>query len=140
MNVIGAIVAGSAGTGLMTALMHMAPRMGVPRMDILGMRGSIFTSDAGTATRLGAVIHFMMGAVFALVYAVLWNAGVGTANVLWGLIFGAIHGVGAIVAMPMLMTVHPRKHEMESGPMVVAGQLMGHVVYGIVVALVYAAF
>ena len=140
MNIVGAIVAGLAGTGVMTAMMYMAPRMGMPGMDILGMLGSMFTSDRGTATKLGAVMHLMMGAIFALAYAVLWNAGVGSPNLLWGLIFGAIHAVAAILAMPMMMAQHPRKPEMETSPMAVAGQLMGHAVFGIVVALIYAAF
>ena len=140
MNIVGAIVAGLAGTGVMTAMMYMAPRMGMPGMDILGMLGSMFTSDRGTATKLGAVMHLMMGAIFALAYAVVWNAGIGKPNLLWGLIFGAAHAVVIIVAMPMMMSKHPRPPEMETGPMATAGQFMGHALYGIVVALIYAAF
>jgi hypothetical protein len=77
MNVVGAIVAGLAGTAAMTMLMYVAPLMGMPKMDIVRMLGSMFTSARGMATGqgtvsgsnegltigLGLMIHFMMGAV-----------------------------------------------------------------------------
>lgn len=140
MDLIGAIVAGLAGTAVMTVLMTMAPMMGMPKMDIMGMLGSMFTANKGTATGLGFVMHFMMGAAFAIIYALLWNAGIGSVTALWGLIFGAVHAVIVIMIMPMMVGMHPRPPEMESGPMTMVGQLMGHLVYGLVVALVYAAF
>lgn len=139
MNIIGAVVAGLAGTVVMTALMYVAPMMGMPEMDIIGMLGSMFTSNKGTATWLGVVIHFMMGIIFAIIYTLVWNLGVGSVTWLWGLIFGAVHGVVAIVMMPAMMRMHPRPPEMESGSTTMIGQLMGHLVYGLVVALIYAA-
>lgn len=140
MNIVGAIVAGLAGTAAMTVLMYLAPMMGLPKMDIIGMLGSMFTSNKGTATILGLVMHFMMGAIFAIIYALLWSMGIGSPTWLWGLIFGAVHGVVAIVTMPLMARMHPRPPEMEGGMLTMLGQLMGHMVYGLVVALVYAAF
>ncbi len=140
MNIVGAIVAGLAGTAAMTVLMYLAPMMGLPKMDIIGMLGSMFTSNKGTATILGLVTHFMMGAFFAIIYALLWSLGIGSPTWLWGLIFGAVHGVVAIVTMPLMARMHPRPPEMEGGMLTMLGQLMGHMVYGLVVALVYAAF
>ena len=140
MNIVGAIVAGLAGTAAMTVLMYLAPMMGLPKMDIIGMLGSMFTSNKGTATILGLVTHFMMGGIFAIIYALLWSLGIGSPTWLWGLIFGAVHGVVAIVTMPLMARMHPRPPEMEGGMLTMLGQLMGHMVYGLVVALVYAAF
>jgi hypothetical protein len=82
------------------------------------------------------MIHFMMGAVFALIHALLWSLGLGSATWLWGLLFGAVQGVVAIVMMPMMMRMNPNAPEMAGGPLVMVGQLMGHMVYGLVVALV----
>ena len=154
MNVVGAILAGLAGTAAMTMLMYVAPLMGMPKMDIVRMLGSMFTSTRGVATGqgtvsdsnqgltigLGLMIHFMMGAVFALIYALLWSLGIGSATWLWGLIFGLVHGMMAIAMMPLMMRMHPNPPQMAGGPLVMAGQLMGHMVYGLVVALVYSVF
>ena len=65
MNVLGAIVAGLAGTLIMTMVMVMAPRMGLPEMDIPGMLGSMFNAE-GNRT-MGMVMHFMMGIIFAII-------------------------------------------------------------------------
>jgi len=140
MNVLGAIIAGLAGTAVMTMVMYVAPLMGMPKMDIAGMLGSMFVSKKETAKVVGMVMHFMMGVVFALIYALLWSLGLGSATWWWGLIFGAVHGVVIIVMMPIMMRMHPRPPEMAGGPLVMVGQLMGHMIFGLVVALVYAAF
>lgn len=154
MNVLGAILAGLAGTAIMTMLMYLAPLMGMPKMDIIRMLGSMFTSSRGVATGqdtvsdsnqgltigLGLVIHLMMGVVFALIYALLWGLGVGSPTWIWGLIFGAVHGVVAIAMMPVMMRMYPNPPQMDGGALAMVGQMMGHLVYGLVVALVYAAF
>lgn len=139
MNIFGSIVAGLLGTLVMTLLMYMAPRMGMPKMDIIGMLGTMFTASEGIARILGTLAHFMMGVIFAIIYALLWSLGIGSPTWLWGLIFGAVHGVVAAVMMPVMTKMHPRPPQMESGPMLVVGLLMGHLVFGLVVALTYAA-
>lgn len=140
MNIVAAIVAGLAGTAVMTAMMYVAPSMGMPRMDIPNMLGATFVEPDGNAIGLGAVAHFMMGAIFGIVYALLWTTvGIGAAGWLWGLIFGVVHGLVAIVAMPIMMgNLHPRPPEMEQGPMTIVGLIAGHAVFGIIVGLVYA--
>jgi len=42
--------------------------------------------------------------------------------------------------MPMLNRMHPRPVEMEGGPKLVMGMLMVHMLFGLVVALVYAFY
>jgi uncharacterized membrane protein YagU involved in acid resistance len=139
MNIAGSIIAGLVATAVMTLLMYTAPRMGMPKMDIIGMLGSMFSDNKSTATVIGLVVHFVMGVIFAIVYAYLWSVGVGSASLLWGLIFGLAHGVIAIVTMPMMMRVHPRPPAMKGGPKTMVGQLMGHAAFGLVVAMTYAA-
>lgn len=113
MDIISAIIAGLIATAVMTVLMYMMPAMGMPKMDIVGMLGTMFTADRGTANVIGAVLHFMMGAIFAIIYAWLWANVVGDPTWWWGLIFGAVHGVIAIIAMPLMMRMHPRPPDME---------------------------
>ncbi len=66
MNFVAAIVAGLVGTAAMTILMMLAPMMGMPKMDIVGMLGGMFTTNQGSAKLTGLVIHFMMGVIFAI--------------------------------------------------------------------------
>ncbi|HRQ42081.1 MAG TPA: hypothetical protein PLD25_29535 [Chloroflexota bacterium] len=149
MNIFGAIVAGIVGTIIITMVMGIAPKMGMPKMDIVGMLGSMFSPN-GNRT-VGMVIHLMMGVIFAIIYALLWSIGLGTVGLLWGAIFGALHWLvaGAMMGgMPMMHagikagTVEVPGVSMlhNGGMMAFMGGLMGHIIYGLVVALVYGLF
>jgi len=148
MNFVGAIVAGLVGTVAISMVMAMAPRMGMPRMAIWEMLGSMFNKDGNNA--LGWVAHFMMGTIFAIIYAALWSAGVGSVSAGSGVLFGAAHFliVGLVMGgMPMLHagikagTVQaPGVYMLNAGIMGLMGGLIGHVIYGVVVALVYGLF
>lgn len=148
MNIIGAVAAGLAGTIVMSVLLAMAPLMGLPKMDIVGMLATMFTKKANTA--LGWVLHLMMGIVFAIIYAVLWSAGLGRAGVSGGALFGAAQWliVGMIMGMGVpLMHVGVSSGSVKApgywmtangnGLMAFVGGLLGHVVFGVVVGLVY---
>ncbi len=140
MNILGAVIAGLVGTAVMTMMMAVAPKMGLPKMDIIGLLGTMFTEKKENARPIGALVHFMMGAIFAIIYAAIWSAGVGAVNWYWGLIFGAGHAIVMMVTMPMMLRVHPRPPQTQRDPMTAVGQILGHVVFGIVTALVYAPF
>jgi hypothetical protein len=147
MNIVAAILAGLVGTAAMSLLMVMAPKMGLPKMAIWELLGSMFDRQGNNT--LGWMGHFMMGVVFALVYAALWSAGLGAPTLLWGALFGVIHFfvVGLMMGgMPMMHagikagTVQaPGVLMLNSGVMGLMGGLAGHILYGVVVALVYAA-
>lgn len=148
MNIIGAIVAGLAGTAAISLLMAMGPRMGMPKMAIWEMLGTMFSKEGNVG--LGWVMHFMMGAIFAIIYALLWAAGIGSATLVSGVVFGAVHFliVGLMMGgMPMMhagikagTTQAPGVLMLNSGLMGFMGGLIGHAVYGLVVALVYGFF
>ena len=149
MNVLGAIAAGIVGTIVMTMVMMIAPKMGMPKMDIAGTLGSMFSAE-GNRT-VGMVMHFMMGIVFGIVYALLWNAGIGTVSLLWGAIFGAVHWLITGVMMGGVSMMHagvkagmvnaPGVYMTNNGGMMAfTGGLIGHVIFGLVVALVYGLF
>jgi uncharacterized membrane protein YagU involved in acid resistance len=139
MDFISAIIAGLVGTLVMTILMYLAPLMGMPKMDIIGMLGTMFSTNRGTARIIGIIVHFMMGAVFGIIYAFLWSLGIGSPTWVWGLIFGFVHAILFMIAMPVMMNMHPCPPEMERNTLSVVGQLMGHMAFGLVVALTYAA-
>lgn len=141
MQYVAAIVAGLVGTGVLTALMQYAmPMMGQPSMDMPGMLGSMVTEDEGQAKMMGWGIHLAMGAVFGILYVWLWGQGLGFLSGPWwqtGLITGALHGVVAALAMPMLMSMRPGATEMKNDAMSMVSKVVGHAVFGLVVALVY---
>jgi hypothetical protein len=146
MNIIGAIVAGLVGTVVFSALMRMGPMMGMPKMEIPQVLGGML--PGGTLT--GWVAHFMIGVVWAIIFAALWAAGVGSAGALWGLIFGLGAFVVAGLAMPMMLTMHPQVKAgtmsnvgilmAGTGMMGMMGSLMVHAIFGLVVGLIYGAF
>ena len=149
MNIIGAIVAGLAGTVVISMIMAMAPRIGMPKMAIWEMLGSMFNKDGNNA--LGWVIHFMMGVIFAIIYAALWAAGIGSATLVSGVIFGVVHFLVAGLMMGGMPMMHagvkagtvkaPGLYMTANGGMMsFVGGLIGHAVYGLVVALTYGFF
>ncbi|MCI0398377.1 MAG: hypothetical protein L0332_24355 [Chloroflexi bacterium] len=149
MNILGAVVAGLVGTIVITMVMAIAPKMGLPQMDMVGMLGSMFSRESNRL--VGLALHLMMGVIFALIYALLWNAGIGAVNALWGIIFGVVHWliVGIMMGgMPMMhagvkagAVAAPGVYMMNNGGlMAFMGGLIGHLVFGLVVALVYGLF
>ncbi|MDQ7827574.1 MAG: hypothetical protein QN122_01250 [Armatimonadota bacterium] len=139
MHLGAAIIAGLVGTAAITPLLYMGPMMGMPRMDMVGMLGTMVAPPGAAAVVLGMVMHFVLGAIFAIVYAALWAVGLGAPTWLWGLIFGFVHAVVVRGLMPVVMRMHPRRPEMALNGKATAGVIMGHLVFGLVVALVYRA-
>lgn len=149
MNVIGAIVAGLVGTIIISMVMVMGPKMGMPKMAIWEMLGSMFSPDGNVA--LGWVMHLMMGGIFGIVYAALWAIGLGSATMISGALFGLVHWLIVGVMMGAIPMLHagikagsvstPGVFMFNSGGMMAfMGGLIGHVIFGVVVALVYGLF
>lgn len=146
MSILAAIIAGVIGTLVFTVLMGMAPKMSMPKMDMVGMLGSMFGAPGSRV--LGWVIHLMMGVVFALIYTYLWSIGVGSATVLFGLLFGFVHWLIVGLMMGVIPMMHlgiksgaapaPGVYMTHNGGVKgFIGGLMGHLVFGLVVSLVY---
>lgn len=152
-NAGAAIGAGLVATAVMTAVLYMGMAM-APRqmpMNILYMMGSMMTRNRGMAYLMGAMFHFGVGAVLGLVHASVYSGlGIQSGVVGWGLLFGFVHWLIAGTAMGMMGVMHPlmRSGEMAiPGPfvknypmMTTVGFLMLHLVYGLVVGLLYQAW
>src|SRR5918995_1354555 len=104
MNILSAVVAGVIATLVFTMILVMAPKMGLPRMDIVSLLGTMFSAKSNLV--LGWTMHLMMGVVFALVYAFIWSIGFGAATWGIGLIFGAIHWLIVGIIMGMIPMIH----------------------------------
>lgn len=139
MDIVAVVVAGLVATVVLTLLMYGAPLMGLSRMDMIGMMGTMFTGNKTAAYAIGTVSHFGMGVILALIYVWLWSLGLGDATWGWGVLYGAGHGLVALGSLPLMLKVHPRPPSMAMTPAVIIGMLLGHVVYGVLVALTYRA-
>ncbi len=168
-NLLAALVAGLAGTIAMTAMMRGATAMGMTNMPSMTLiQGTMFTDDPDKANRIGVATHVvMMGTiVFGIGYALVFSA-LGEASLLTGALLGLGHGIVAGLAMAMMGSMHPRMTAPTTatraegdvltvtggettlvepgifaknyGPMTPVGLVIGHVVFGAVVALVYSA-
>lgn len=74
-NAGAAVVAGLAGTAVMTMILYMGIAM-MPRqmtMNILSMEGSMMTRSIGAAYVMGAMMQLGMGIVFAIIHTSLYG-------------------------------------------------------------------
>ena len=125
----------------MTALMYMAPAMGMPKMDIATILGTMFLASPGPAFWLGMVIHLMMGSVlFPAIYRFTLqpssDSGTGRGALLGLILWAAAN----LIVMPMMGAIHPMvKSGMMPAPgllmlnlglMAPMGSLIGHLLYG----------
>lgn len=149
MNITAAIISGLVSTVVFTMILMMAPKMGMPKMDIVSLLSTMFKKEGSPV--FGWFAHIMMGIVFALIYALLWSLGVGAPTALYGLIFGAGHWLIVGMVMGMIPMVHtgikaglvpaPGVYmTRQGGVMAFMGGLIGHMIFGLVVALVYRLF
>ncbi len=131
-NLWRAILGGLIGTLAITLLMYKgAPMMGIPKMDIAAMLGSML----GGWT-MGMVMHFVNGTIlFPLIYAfVLFARLPGTPvakGVLWGLTLWLVAG---LMVMPMMGA--GLFGTANGGMMAAAASLMGHIVYGALLGVI----
>ena len=151
-----AILAGLVGTAVMTAVMYMGYMMNM-RMDMPMMLGTMFLPKGPAAWAVGLMLHLMLGAIFFVVYALLFDAlSIESGIVGWSAIFGLVHGTVACMAMGMMPVMHPRMAT-AAGPMdedrvanpgifATSFGLMGpmallalHLIFGVVGGLVYSA-
>ncbi|MEK7402784.1 MAG: DUF6789 family protein [Gemmatimonadota bacterium] len=131
VNIRKAVLGGIVGTIAMTVMAAVvAPMMGLPKMNPAEM----LASQMGNNAIMGWMGHFMIGIVFAGMYAFIAPSLPGPVAVR-----GALFGIGPwllaqVAVMPMMGM------GLFSGSMVMAGgSLIGHLVYGAVVGAVYGA-
>ena len=148
---LGAIVWGVVATIAFTLFSMMGKAVGMTRMDLLDLLGSMVAPVGSKASRaIGALIHHANGALLAIA----WAYGVALmglpANWLTALGWGVILWILALLMMSTIGAVHPaiRRGDQEDpgpgatnfGAMTPVGSLMGHLVYGLVLGVAYQAW
>jgi len=137
MNASRAAAAGLLGTAAMTALLLIEPSVGLPNIAI----GQILSTSLGFASAhltvgpaLGWIVHFLVGIGLALVYAGFFERRLPGGPLLRGALYGVlVFVVAQLVFMPLVGGgVFSR-----GNPEMIAGSLLGHLVYGGVVGWIY---
>lgn len=132
-----ACIAGIVGTAAMTALMLSLPHLGLPRMaigEMVGTFSALTVGYTGIGANAGWVIHGLFGVVLALIYAGAVIRRLPGSPLVRGLDYGFLLFIFAqLVFMPLAgMGIF-------SGgdiPMLL-GNLLGHLVYGGLLGVIY---
>ncbi|WP_121354308.1 DUF6789 family protein [Flavisolibacter nicotianae] len=126
------IVAGLIATAVMTVVGLMAPYMGLPRMNPAEMLSGMM----GVPLMVGYLMHCMIGIMFAAAYIYFFNPKVHIeSKFLKGIVFGFAVFVFAQLMMLLIGMMMPMP-EMGDKMLMMIGSLIGHLIFGIVVALI----
>jgi hypothetical protein len=139
--------AGFSATIAVTWLAFVARRFGWTRLSPVRVLGCFFASNAdGVGSRLiGTLLHFAAGGiVLPLIYGVIFEL-TGQAEIPFGLALGALHGIIAGLALPLITsqahcTGVPRDPGIFGWRLGLAtppGLLLAHALYGGVLGYVY---
>ena len=152
MTIWSTLAGGLVGTVLLTTGLRLSQELGMTRMDLPLLLGTVFSANRSRANVIGYFIHFVNGLLFALVYYAIFRA-VGHAGWLFGAGLGFVHALfaGGALINTLLPAVHPRMgtpwSDAEETPLLeppgfllenygsrtALGNLIGHVLYGAVV-------
>ncbi len=139
VHVRDAIIAGSTGRMAMILLIYIGPILRLPKIDMVGMLGSLAAPNKEAAVTLGGAIHFSLGIVFAIIYAALWSVGIGSPTWYWGILFGTVHGLLVILLLLVTTRIFPQLSQDFNNLAMMIAILLNHIVFGIVVAIVYTS-
>lgn len=107
---------GFAATVVLTTITEGSRSLGLTRMSIPYLLGTMFTANRDRAKVIGIGAHLLVGWLFAFVYAAAFYAW-GAAGWWRGAIFGFIHSAFLlIVGLPAMPGIHPRMASELQGP------------------------
>jgi uncharacterized membrane protein YagU involved in acid resistance len=132
-----ALTAGLFATAAMTAFTFMAPLMGF-EMDIPKM----LANTMGTPIIVGWMLHFMIGEILAINFALIFLKKTNNAaDLKSGALFGLIPWlVAQVMVMPMMSVMGGGSYAagLFSGSIMIAmASLVGHLIYGAVLGGIY---
>ena len=110
---------GFAGTVVLTSILAGSQGIGLTRMNIPYLLGTMFTPNRDRAKLIGFLFHFANGWIFSLAYVAAFHA-VGTATWWFGALIGVVQaGFVLTLLLPILPALHPRMANEQRGPTVV---------------------
>lgn len=131
-NIGKGILGGIVATAVMSALMLMKGAMGVmPQLDVIQMMSMMM----GVSTAMAWVVHFMIGAIWGLLFALAYNVIPGRSALAKGMLFGA--GAWLVMMVMVMPMAGAGFFGMKMGLMAPMMTLVLHLVFGAVMGLVY---
>lgn len=116
MNRGSILLSGFGGTVILTGVMAASQGLGLTRMNLPFMVGTMFTPDRQRARLVGFGVHLINGWLFAAIYAAAFE-NLRRVTWWWGMAIGLVHGLFVLLAgMPVLPSVHPRMASEQYGP------------------------
>jgi len=116
VNVASWLLWGFASTLLLTTTLAVSQALGLTRMNMPYMLGTMFSADRDKARLYGFVAHLVNGLVFSLLYVFVFQSW-GVASWWRGSLIGVLHGLFVLViGMAMLPGIHPRIASEQHGP------------------------
>lgn len=110
------LIWGFAATIILSTISSATQGLGLTRMNLPYMLGTIFTADRDRAKLYGFGIHVVAGWVFSLIYVLIFQA-LGAAGWWRGAIVGIVHAAFVlVVTMSLLPGLHPRMASEQHGP------------------------
>jgi len=101
---------------VLTVLMSASQGLGLSRMGMPFILGTMVTTDRRRAPLYGALLHVAGGWAFAFTYAFLFE-GLGRTGWWVGALVGLLHGLAVLlVLLPALPGLHPRMASETTGP------------------------
>lgn len=116
MDITSILLWGFAATLVLTIIMVCSRPLGLSRMDLPFLLGTIFTSNRNRAPLYGFFVHLFLGWLFAFVYALAFHSS-GLFTWWFGVVIGLVHGAFVLSSGLLLIAVfHPRMAREYQGP------------------------
>lgn len=110
------LLPGFVGTVVLTSLLAASQAIGLTRINLPFLLGTMFTPDRERARLVGFGVHLVNGWLFATIYAAAFER-LGRATWCLGAAIGLVHSLFVLLAaMPALPSLHPRMASEEQGP------------------------
>jgi hypothetical protein len=107
---------GLIATVAMTTIMLASQGLGLSRLSLPFLVGTLFTTNRDRAMIAGFILYIVGGWIFALLYF-LFFASIGRATWWLGAAVGLLHGLFLLVgALPLLAHAHPHMASEHDGP------------------------
>jgi uncharacterized membrane protein YagU involved in acid resistance len=109
---------GFASTVVLTSILAGSQGLGITRMNIPYLLGTMFTPSRDKAKFIGILLHFANGWIFSLIYVAAFQV-LHEATWWFGGLIGFVHATFILtVALPALPALHPRIANEQYGPTV----------------------
>lgn len=116
INLPSILLWGFVATAVLTSVLAGSQGLGLTRISLPFLLGTIFTPGRDRAMVIGTGMHMLVGWAFALIYALAFES-IGRASWWIGLIGGGVHGLFVLtVVMPVIPGLHPRMVTEYFGP------------------------